>query len=286
VSGAASRRVRGLVAVVAVLGLGLTGCDGGQPSADPSSPDAASATESALPPPPPRAAKAPRPDVGACYRLGYDDALAPTTGARPVPCKRGHTAVTYFVGTLDTVVDGHLLQVDAARVRAQAAEACPRRLPAYLGGGEREQRLSVLRGVWFSPTLEQSDEGQDWFRCDVISLADGESLNRLDVDPRRALATAAGRATYGVCGTAEPGTAGFRRVPCSEEHRWEAVTSYDVTGTAYPGRDALRRLADDQCRQVGKERADDPLTYRWGFDYPTQDQWKAGVHYGLCWVPS
>lgn len=277
-----ARRRGGVVAAAVVAALVLAGCSGGD------EPDPGPETSTAGPtraPKPPRAEAAPRPKVGACYRLTYEQALAPTTDVEPVRCKRGHTAVTYYVGTLDLVADGHLLAVDADRVRSQAAETCPRRLPAYLGGAERDLRLSMLRPVWFSPTLEQSDDGQDWFRCDVISPADDERLHRLKVPPRGALGTPAGRTAYAVCGTAEPGTAGFRRVPCDRDHRWRAVTAYELSGDAYPGRAAVRRIADERCQAVGKERADDPLTYRWGFDYPTRAQWRAGTRHGLCWVP-
>ncbi|MEZ5093036.1 septum formation family protein [Nocardioides sp.] len=272
----------GAVAVLLAAAVALAGCSGDP--GDPATPST-SPTPSATPTRPPRAEAAPRPQVGDCYRLSYEQALAPTSEVDPVRCRRGHTAVTYYVGTLDLVVDGHLLAVDAARVRSQAAQACPRRLAGYLGGTEEQLRLSMLRPVWFSPTLAQSDEGQDWFRCDVISPGDGQELHRLGVPPRRALATAAGRTAYGVCGTAEPGAAGFERVPCAARHRWRAVTTYQLTGKAYPGRAAVRAVADERCQAVGKERADDPLTYRWGFDYPTEAQWRSGVRYGLCWVP-
>ncbi len=243
---------------------------------DPSAPDASAR--------PPRATSPPRPKAGACYRLTYDDALAPTVDTAPVRCRRGHTAVTFHVGTLDTVVDGHLVAVDAARVRTQAATVCPRRLPRYLGADTVQMRLTVLRAVWFSPSLAQSDEGQDWFRCDVIAPT-GDTIGTLATPPRGALATAAGRTAYGVCGTAEPGTRGFRLVACSQPHRWRAVADYELAGKVYPGRARVRQVAADRCRDVGKSRAEDPLNYRWGFDYPSKGQWRSGTRYGLCWVP-
>ncbi len=286
-----TRRRLGVRALPLVGLLLLVGCSGDGPDAggaavsgsDAASSSTAAGDESA--PAPPRARPAPRPRAGACYRLSYDEALAPTTEADPVRCRRGHTAETFFVGTLDTAVGGHLLAVDSEQVRAQPAAVCPRRLLSFLGGDERALRLSVLRAVWFSPTLEQSDEGQDWFRCDVIALADSEVLSPLDVAPRRALAAAASRTAYAVCGTAEPGTRGFRRVPCGRPHRWRAISDYELSGADYPGLGRVRQIADDRCRGVGREQADDPLTFQWGFDYPTRAQWRAGLHYGLCWVP-
>ena len=34
----------------------------------------------------------------------------------------------------------------------------------------------MLRAVWFTPTVAQSDRGADWFRCDVIAVAGTEKL--------------------------------------------------------------------------------------------------------------
>lgn len=281
----AHRRARCLTVAAVLLLTGCSGADGDPTGAE--SPGGSSGSVSAAAPsePPPRADPAPHPRAGACYRLSYDEALAPTTEAEPVRCRRDHTAQTYFVGSLDVVVGGHLLAVDAEAVRAKPAEVCPRRLLGFLGGDERALRLSVLRAVWFSPTLAQSDEGQDWFRCDVIALADSEVLSPLTVAPEGALASAPSRTAYAVCATAEPGTPGFRRVPCAEPHRWRAVADYELTGEDYPGLGRVRQIADDRCRAVGREQADDPLTFRWGFDYPTRAQWRAGLSYGLCWVP-
>jgi hypothetical protein len=279
------RRLPTAVAVTLAAALALAGCSGDPAPTSPSDSAASSTTlKPAKRPQPPRATAPPRPEVGACYLLSYDDALAPTAAAAPVRCRRPHTAVTYYVGTLDTVVDGHLVAVDAERVRDQPSTVCPRRLPGYLGAGEPRLRLSVLRAVWFSPSLAESDEGQSWFRCDVIA-PQGDTLTKLRTAPRGALAGAAGRTAYGVCGTAEPGTAGFQRVACSHRHRWRAVSAYDLPGKKYPGLTRVRQIGSDQCEQIGKQQAADPLNYQWGFDYPTREQWVAGTHFGLCWVP-
>ena len=60
----------------------------------------------------------------------YDQALAPTTHARPVPCRAAHTATTYLVGTLDTVVDG-----SSPRRRLRRACRTRSRPPARAGFG-------------------------------------------------------------------------------------------------------------------------------------------------------
>ncbi len=56
-------------------------------------------------------------DVRACYALAYDEAVAPTKPPQAGRCDREHTAITFHVGTLDAVVDGHLLAVDSRLVQ-------------------------------------------------------------------------------------------------------------------------------------------------------------------------
>ncbi|WP_201931578.1 septum formation family protein [Nocardioides donggukensis] len=230
-----------------------------------------------------------RPKAGACYRLSYDAALAPTNESRSVSCPKGHNARTFHVGTLRTVVDGHLLAVDSRRVRAQPATECPKRVGTFLGGSPDDLRLSMLRTVWFSPTVEASDAGEHWFRCDVVALAAPEELAPLSGVLRGVLGTDRGRTRFGTCGTAKPGTEGFRRVICSRPHSWRAVETVDVgpaAGGGYPGKAAAQSAGESRCEDVGRERADDALSFSWGYEWPTEAQWDGGQRYGLCWVPT
>ena len=74
------------------------------------------------------AAPDPGPATGACYSLPYDAAVAPTSKVEPVDCGQAHTSVTFAIGTIDAVVDGHLLAVDSDRVQSQVSSACPAQL--------------------------------------------------------------------------------------------------------------------------------------------------------------
>ena len=68
------------------------------------------------------AARGPAPATGSTY----DEAVAPTSDGRAGALHRARTpSMTYAVGTLDTVVDGHLLAVDSRRVQAQVARTVP-----------------------------------------------------------------------------------------------------------------------------------------------------------------
>ncbi len=211
--------------------------------------------------------------------------MAPTSESRSVPCTGTHTSMTYDVGSLDPVVDGHLLAVDSKRVQAQAAGECPRRLSSFLGGTPDDLHLSMLRAVWFTPTVELSDAGADWFRCDVIAVASDGRLAPLSQRMSGVLGTAAGQDRYGMCGTAAPGAADFSRVICSRDHSWRAVDVVHFSGTRYPGPDAARAAGQGPCQDAGRAAASDALDFTWGYEWPTREQWANGQTYGLCWVP-
>ena len=269
-------QMRALVAVTVASVLLVAGC-----TADEREPEPPAASSS----PRPTATAVPLPEDGACYRLTFQDALAPSTRADEVPCADEHTSMTYAVGTLDRVVDGHLLAVDSDRVLDRLAERCPDRLADLVGGTLEQARLSMLRPVWFTPTLTEADAGADWFRCDVIAVAGQERLAPL---PRRlagALDTAEGRRTWGMCGTDEPDSESFERVLCSETHAWRAVAVVAFEPGDYPGEDVVRDRGQTPCEDAGRSVADDALNFRWGYEWPTEEQWASGQTYGRCWAP-
>jgi hypothetical protein len=275
-----------ILMLVPLAALALSACttDEPEPSADASSSVSPTSTPASTPTPPP-----PPPERGACYRLSYDEALAPTNSDAPVPCGKGHTSQTFAVGQLDLVVNGHLLAVDSDAVRQQVARRCPDKLAAFLGATPDQLRLSLLRPVWFTPTIEESDAGADWYRCDVIAVSGDRTLAKLDRDLAKALAKPAGRAEFAMCGTAQPGTDEFTRVLCREDHSWRAIEVIDLAGLSkagrYPGADKVRNAGQEPCAEAAREIASDALDYEWGYEWPTKDQWQAGQTYGRCWAP-
>ena len=241
---------------------------------------------SASPTPLPRATPAPVPQDGVCHQLTFAQALAPTASdAAPVPCRQPHTAQTYTVGRLTTEVGGHLVAVDSARVQRQVRTSCPQRLAAFLGASEERLRLSMLRAVWFTPTVEQSDEGADWFRCDVIAVAGDQQLATLTGTLKGALGSGA-TGPWAMCGTAEPGTPAFKRVPCRDKHSWRALRTIALGGEDYPGEAAAKAAGQKTCQEAGRAVAKDALDYQWGYEWPTKAQWDAGQTYGICWAPA
>lgn len=276
--GAAARLVA-LGALVAMV-LALTGCsDGGAKTPAPT------ATPSSARPSPAAAPPAAPPRDG-CYRLTYDQAIAPTSTAEAVPCSGAHTTQTVAVGRVDAVVEGHLLAVDSTRVQARVGASCPAALRRYLGGSATSLQLSMVRPVWFTPTVEQSDAGADWYRCDAVVLARSSQLAPISGSLRGIFAGDRLPDRYAMCGTAAPGARNFQRVPCSARHTWRAIESVPLRSEAgaYPGVDVVRAAGRSRCENAAADRAADPLAFEWGYEWPTAEQWRAGQTFGRCWT--
>jgi hypothetical protein len=270
-----------LACLLLVAALGLTACSG---DGDPDAGTTASAGPTTAAPPT-AAPPPPRPKRLECRRLSFDEALAPTDSDKIVSCKAPHTGQTYAVGQLRTLVDGHLVAVDSTRVQEQVAKVCPRKLAEFLGTTDDVLRLSLLRAVWFTPSLEQSDAGANWFRCDVVAVGGDDRLARIRGTLEQVMADPAGVDAYGICGTAAPDDAAFERVLCREDHTWRAIRVVDLPGQAYPGEKRARAAGQAPCEDAGREVAEDALDYEWGYEWPTADQWAAGQTYGRCWAP-
>jgi hypothetical protein len=230
----------------------------------------------------------PAPKARGCYRMTLTELARPTSDLPPVDCGARHVTQTIFVGRLDTVVDGHSLAVDSDVARRQLMRTCPDKLAGYVGGTVSQRRLSRFQVVWFSPTLAQSDRGADWFRCDLIAFATEDTL--FPLPPPRRLRGVLGRdgalASYGLCGTAAPGTTNFHRVICAREHSWKAITTIDLGGGAtYPGERQVSRAGDNTCKDRVRAYLGLSLKFRYGWEWPTRQQWKRGQHYGFCWAP-
>lgn len=271
-----------VVGLVVVLLLVLAGCTGGSAGPDEGpdtsgSPSGSTTATTAPDPPDP----GPVPRVGECHDLGFRQALAVVGRTAPVACRRPHTAETYFVGRLRLTTDaGFDRRVDSQAAQRQMRRACTARLPRHLGRTPRELRLSMVQAVWFGPSQARADAGADWFRCDVVAVAAPQRLLPL---PRR---TSGWDALPAMCGTAAPGSAGFRRVACGSPHSWRAVATVDLPGARLPRPAAVADAMEAPCRDAAAAATDDPLDFTWSQESPTAEQWDAGQRYGICWVPA
>jgi hypothetical protein len=228
---------------------------------------------------------APVPQVNSCHALSVSEATDPVDSGGPVPCRRPHTSVTFRVGELSPVADGHLLAVDSRTVRAQIAQACPDNPGRYVGGDQTTQRLSRFEVVWFSPSLEQAEAGANWYRCDVVALRSEGQLLRLPARLKGVLDQEGALDRFGTCGTSAPDRRRFARVVCSEKHSWRAVDVVDLPRSARYLAEDVAATGDAACKDVAAQRANGQLKYTWSFQWPTRVQWASGQRYGYCWVP-
>lgn len=273
--------LRALTAALA-LAVVLTGCSSGDADPGAETPAAAPSSESTAaeePAPDP----GPRPRVGECHALSFRQAVTVAGRTAPVPCRRPHTAETFFVGRLDLDTKaGHTRRPDSRAAQAQARRACTTRLPRHLGRDPRALRLSMAQAVWFTPSPARAEAGADWFRCDVVVVAAPRTLLRL---PRttKGWSDAPGTA---MCATAAPGSKGFRRVTCQSPHSWVAVATVDIPGARLPEEAVIADRMEAPCRDAARTRAGNPLDLTWSQEIPTADQWSAGQRYGICWAPA
>ena len=273
-------RVRAVVAALATAGV-LAGCTAAPSDPDrPTPPESSeSSTPSATVPPDP----GPRPEVGECHALTFRQAVAVVGRTEPVPCRRKHTAETYFVGRLRLETPaGNTRRVDSDAAQRQARTTCASRLPRHLGLPPRELRLKMAQAVWFTPSPKHAEAGADWFRCDVVVVASPKKLLRL---PRRTKGWG-DAPVVAMCATAAPDTRAFRRVACGAKHAWLAVATVDLTGRKLPTQAAIADRMESTCRDAARSRADDPLDFTWSQESPTEEQWQAGQRYGICWAPA
>ncbi len=268
-----------ILTLLAGLLLVATGCSGDDEPGD--EPESSPAVSPSAAPAPPAA-----PERGDCYRLRFRAAVAPTSEAAARDCAKAHTSETYAVGELDTVVDGHLLAVDSAAVQDQVAGTCPTGLGDFVGGTEDDLRLSMIRPVWFTPSVEASDLGADWYRCDAVVVNGSSSLVATTGSLAGILDRDDDREAVAMCGTAAPDDQQFTRVPCSEEHTWRAISVVTFPGGDYPGEAAARDRGAAPCEDAANQQAADPLDFEWGYEWPTAEQWEAGQTFGRCWAPT
>ena len=277
-----------------LLALVLTGCSSGDGGPDGSAapktsprtsprtgPQSGATTGATTLITPPKAPKA-----GACYRLTVDSALKATSTRPPVPCTGRHTAVTVAVGSVQPVVDGHLLALDSTKVRLQIAERCRRSVDIHVGGSPRKQRLSLVQAVWFTPTADQADRGALWYRCDLVISAGNRTFASLPRKTKGLLGARGAMDRWGTCGTTAPSAKSFRRVLCSARHTWRARSTITLpTGTAYLSKKAAK-TADRRCRAVAAALSPNSTKLRWAFEWPARAQWRSGQRYGFCWTPA
>jgi hypothetical protein len=178
------------------------------------------------------------------------------------------------------------LPVDGDKVHRLESTVCPQRFAELVGGTREDRRLSLLRAVWFTPTVDQAGLGARWFQCVAIALRGDGSLAFLQVPVKDALENDAARTHYALCATDEPGTSDFEQRLCSLPHSWQALRTVPFAPGPYPGEDKVKAAGQSPCQDAARAVASDPLDYQWSYAWPSKQQWQDGQTYGVCWAPA
>jgi hypothetical protein len=250
-----------------VGGLVLTACTG--PAGQSSSPSLTAPQETTQTSTAPTSAtpELPTPRVGDCYQLSFDDLALSSNTAPAVDCSGTHTSVTVAV----------LKNRDPTQVDSIAA-ACTKAVRRHLGATDLQLATTMARGVWFLPR----SAGRTWVSCELVLYASADSLAPLPKKTKNLYKR--NSSSIGICGTAAPGTAKFQRVLCAKNTPWHVLVALPVKATTYPGVKTLRTQADFRCSDAIRLAENLPLTYTYGYEWPTKHQWKSGNHHLLCWT--
>ncbi len=143
----------------------------------------------------------------------------------------------------------------------------------------------MLRAVWFTPTVEQSDVGAEWYRCDVIVVAADDELAPLRGRLGRCARHGRWAATATACAAPGPDDPAFERVICSRRHSWRAIATVDFEPGAYPGVPAVRSEGQHAVRERRSGRRRRRARLRVGLRVADEAAVEAGQTFGRCWAP-
>jgi Septum formation len=223
------------------------------------------------------------PALGACRPLVPDDITRASNDTATVPCTADHTAETFSVGTFPTALAGR--DPDDRSLGSYVYDRCQTRFQRFLGGTESLVLRATVTWAWFRPTDDAWAAGAHWFRCDVVGGGEqSASFVRL---PRTAKGLLLGRPDdrWLVC-VDGPTVSGAVKIPCSEKHRWRAVTTITVgrERAAYPGDRLVEVRTRDFCSRSVAAWLGYPIDYDYGYTWFHEAEWKAGNRRSICWA--
>jgi hypothetical protein len=281
----ARSRVARQVAACAVLLL-TTACFGSSTGPEPSAPSSSAGAAARAPTATPTPEPDPPPEEGECRGVSVAQLRTIVNDEPPVPCRRPHTVVTYFVDTLPESATRDAIAPADERVEAAADRICRSQFADYVGGNRSDRRLSMLTPTYFLPPSEQWNFGARWVRCDVYAYATPTRLADLPRSLEGALERGRTSEDFARCSPVSPNAQSFRHVVCTEPHQWRAVATTTVGGEneRYPGARTVQERARSRCEAPVREYLQTDAAFSYGFEVPQQDAWSDGDRIGLCWA--
>lgn len=223
------------------------------------------------------------PRVGACRALVPEDVRQPSNASETVDCSQPHTAETFAVGQLPARFDDAAW--DAPALGSFAYRTCGARFGEFLGADESMIMRAMVSWAWFRPSEKAWQKGARWYRCDVVGGGE-QSTSYADL-PRTAKGLLAQRRTdrWMVCALG-PTVAGSKKVPCTTEHQWRAVTSIKLgePDDPYPGDKVVQAKTRDYCSDSVGAWLGYPADYDFSYTWFHEAEWKAGNRLSVCWA--
>lgn len=236
--------------------------EGSAPTSTPS--DEADTTEAEVP--------IRRPKVGECHRVRSIDFTINRDDSGPVSCSGRHNSETFLVVSLRKVTE--LPAIDTI------GERCRRRFRSYVGN---HPDVSTLDWTVLMSSGRGPGEIMRFGRCDVIETAtyDGSKVRSRRTSTQGIL-NGGVPAPLARCMRAWPPKV---LVPCTKPHGARLVPPVVRLGTTaerFPGRGPLEETARSRCNIPLREVASG--AFRFGYTFPTRDQWRDGFRTGTCWL--
>lgn len=291
-------RCGAMVAAVAVVG----GCGAAadlveaEPSAEVSpsgdtTPSPSPTSESPSPSPTKPTPVAPKPKVGECRRIepymigvGSDISERQTT-----PCGKTHNAQTYFVGRMNKPMQDAAKAGNGVRLQREVSGICGRKLTDWLGGSGEDVAVSVFKFLVNAPPAHQVQAGARWFTCDLfgIRVANKSKLAALPATTKGLLkSNRANRWARCNRGDFSDGTTNI--VICTRPHTYRAIGGIHLgkAKAKYPGPQRMNRSLKSSCLGPVQSHVGASGGFNYAWTWPSSDDWKIGVHWGLCYVKS
>lgn len=222
------------------------------------------------------------PELGSCHVLEPDDVASPSPTGEAVDCAEPHTAQTFAIGTLP---DSTGTDYDDRAHGEWIFPRCERAFQRFLGVDESQAMRVQLSWAWFRPSEEEWEDGTRWYRCDVVGGPVDATAYRPLPETAEGLFSARPPEQWLTCAQGET-VAGSRKVPCSEDHDWRAVTTIKLGQPTdpYPGDRVSQVRSRDFCSDSVAGWMNYPVDYEFGYTWFREAEWQAGNRRSVCWA--
>jgi hypothetical protein len=226
--------------------------------------------------------KATPPKLGACYNLTPEDTSKASNASEPVPCSQPHTSETFAIGTLPASTGKDYNSKEHGK---WVFKKCEKAFAKFISADESLAMRIQLSWAWFRPSERGWDNDARWFRCDIVGgPADAPQYTALP-KTAKGLFRARPPDQWMTCAQG-PTVLKSKKVPCSDQHDWRAVTTIKLGAPEdpYPGDRLAEVRSRDFCSDWVGAWMNYPVDYEFGYTWFHEGEWQAGNRRAVCWA--